>query len=98
MRGFETPRAPASRGHGRSVRTASWGPFLSGSGIPVTPLCLVEAHHAGDRRRQPIPVGGFPLEMPAPRARQRIELGPAVVLCRFPLGADPALVLELVER
>src|SRR5262245_10756934 len=36
--------------------------------------------------------------MPEARACELIELGPPVVLRRFPLGGDPALVLELVER
>src|SRR5262245_48650764 len=61
-------------------------------------LHLIEPHDSGDCRREPIPVCGFLLEMPATRAGQRVELGPPIVLGRFPFRGNPALVLELVER
>ena len=51
-----------------------------------------------DRGGQPIPVGGFFVEMPASRPRQRVELRAAIVLAELPLGCDPAFVFELVER
>src|SRR5262245_52101922 len=59
---------------------------------------LGQPHHEGDGDREPCPALGFTIQVPAPRARQRIELRPAVVLRRPPLRFDPPLLLQLVQR
>ena len=51
-----------------------------------------------DGGRQPLPVGGFAFELAAARAGQRVELRSPIVLALLPLGGDPAVLLELVQR
>src|SRR5262245_30890665 len=58
---------------------------------------LLKTHERGDGARETVPVSGFDLELLSAGACERIELRPAIVLARPPLGADPAFLLELVE-
>ncbi len=53
-------------------------------------LCLSQLHDLRDRSREPVPVGGFTVQLPAAGSRERIELGAAIVLARPPLGFDPS--------
>src|SRR5262252_6540899 len=50
------------------------------------------------RRRQPLPRAQLAFELPAPFARERVEFGVAAEIRRLPLGFDPALMLEAMER
>src|SRR5262245_43899982 len=59
---------------------------------------LRRAHHAGDGCREPIPVGALLLELPAPEARQRIEARVAAGVGRRPRRAEPAALLEAMQR
>src|SRR3954451_17264593 len=59
---------------------------------------LRRADHQVDRARQPVPVGELGVEAAAARFGQRVELHLAAVVRLAPLGLDPALLLEPVER
>src|SRR5262245_50150053 len=49
-------------------------------------------------RREALPGFQLALELPSPLARQRVELRVAPEIGRLPLGANPALLLEAMER
>src|SRR5690606_31860740 len=57
-----------------------------------------ETNDSRDGLRQPIPVRTLAGEPLSASARQRVELGPPVVLRGAPFGRNPAVVLELVQR
>src|SRR5262249_33057469 len=59
---------------------------------------LRELDDVRDGGGEPPPVRRLGLELPPPEARDRVELRAPVVLGLLPLGPDPALLLELVER
>src|ERR1051326_2807213 len=61
-------------------------------------MSLRRAHHEVDRARQPVPVRELGVEAPAARRGQRVELRLAPAVGRAPLGFDPPLLLERVER
>jgi len=51
-----------------------------------------------DGARKSVPVGSLFLELLAAKPRERIILCTPVVLTGFPLGCNPALLLQLVQR
>src|SRR5262245_48348884 len=55
------------------------------------------AEDQGNPLRQPFPVGAFILKLPAPCARQTIELRVASCLRGFPLRLQPSASLEAVK-
>src|SRR5690242_745339 len=57
-----------------------------------------EAQHLRHRPRQPIPVLLFLGELLASDSRKPVVLRSAVVFGRAPLGADPAGLLDAVQR
>src|SRR5262245_50824223 len=59
---------------------------------------LLQAHQSGDGGGQPLPLCRFFVEMPAARTRERVDLRTPVVAAPRPLGGDPSLLLQLVER
>src|SRR5262245_63982515 len=61
-------------------------------------LHLLQANDAADGRGQPPPLFGLLFELPTARSGERIKLGAATEFARLPLGPDPALLLELVQR
>src|SRR5215210_5553102 len=54
--------------------------------------------HAGDGTSEPLPVPGFLFELPAPGARQLVELRLAFVFRAAPFRGDQSLLLEPVQR
>src|SRR5262245_6021648 len=60
-------------------------------------LCF-GSQHARDRASHSFPVLGFHRELPFAALGQAVELRLAVVLGRAPLGRNPALLFEPVER
>src|SRR5215831_10696712 len=58
---------------------------------------LRQIHDLHDRRGESLPVGGFLFEFAAAEARQRVILGPTVVLTRSPFGFNPAFLFQLVQ-
>src|SRR4051794_32181486 len=61
-------------------------------------LRAAEPEHVGDRAGEAQPGVHLRRELAAARAREAVHLRAAVVAGRLPLGAQPALLLELVER
>src|SRR5215475_7503273 len=59
---------------------------------------LLQPHHARDCAREALPICGFLLQLLPSQARERVELGSPVVFGRFPLGRDPAFLLQFVQR
>src|SRR5262245_31699083 len=59
---------------------------------------LLQPHHARDCAREALPIGGFLLQLLSSQARERVELGSPIVFGRFPLGRDPAFLLQFVQR
>src|ERR1700755_3531303 len=70
------------------LMAASYSDRLNSSGLP----------HARDGEREPVPARLLLFELFAARARQRVELRVAARLVRLPLGGDPDLLLDAVER
>src|SRR5262245_14613947 len=58
---------------------------------------LAQPDDAGNGAGEAFPFGGLAVERALPGARERVELGAPPVLGDFPLGAQPALLLELVK-
>src|SRR5690606_41731269 len=59
---------------------------------------LLQGEDMRDGLRQPVPVLGFLAESFPAEPRERVEFGSAIVLGLAPLRADPAPLLELVQR
>src|SRR5215467_2380092 len=59
---------------------------------------LLQPHHARDCAREPLPICGFLLQLLPSHASERVELGSPIVFGRFPLGCDPAFLLQFVQR
>ena len=59
---------------------------------------LVRLYDQIDGRREPVPLSQFLLQLCAPGSRQRIELSLAAALRLAPMGLDPALLLQPVQR
>src|SRR5215467_9817425 len=57
----------------------------------------LELDHPRNGTRKPAPVVSFLFELPPAEPRQRIVFGPPAVLGCFPLGRNPALLLQLVK-
>ena len=57
-----------------------------------------QLHHAADGRGHALPLAGFDRQLPAPGWREPVVLRPPAQLRDGPLGVDPALVLEAMER
>src|SRR5215217_4691516 len=58
---------------------------------------LLEPDDRRDGRGETVPVVRFELELLSPGARERVELGAAVVFAWPPFGGDPPFLLELVQ-
>src|SRR5215471_21826624 len=59
---------------------------------------LLQPHHVRDCAREALPIRGFLLQLLPSQPRERVELGSPIVFGRFPLGRDPAFLLQLVQR
>ena len=57
-----------------------------------------QLHHAADGGGHAFPLAGFHRQLPASGRREPVVLGPPAQLRDGPLGFDPALVLEAMER
>src|SRR5262249_55814774 len=58
---------------------------------------LPQPHDPGDRRRLPLPVEGFAVELPPAPVREDVVLGAPAVLGRAPLALHEAAALEPAE-
>src|SRR5262249_42843730 len=58
---------------------------------------LLQPHHARDCAREALPICGFLLQLLPSQTRERVELGSPIVFGRFPLGRDPAFLLQFVQ-
>src|ERR1700686_2177245 len=59
------------------------------------PLALLQ--NQCDGRGHPLPLAQFFFQLVTARARERIELGPAIIVRSAPSRADPAALLQAVE-